>query len=190
MKKTIVKNKPSGYGSSQGGIMVPVGFDPLNNQVSLNYGKQQLSGTGVIADVLGSMAGVAGGLGAAYLSGGNPYIIAGGSTMAGNSVKGVAEMLGLGHKSKPMKGSGVIPQYFIDFVDRLIYNKKTFNYIKDAISKFELSPQLKTRLARAASELISGMSGSGVKRVGKKRALTGRGGVFQPNTSNYGMVKF
>ena len=191
MNKTIVKNKPNGYGSSSGGIMSPVGYDPLYNGVSLNVGKQQLKGTGIIAEIAGSMAGVAGGLAAAYTSGGNPYIIAGGSTLASSSVKSLAEMIGLGHKN--MKGMGIIPQHFIEFVDRLISNKKTLSQIKSAISNFELSQDLKTKLTKAVSSLLKSMSGNGNMKMKSLRAnkmLKGAGGVYFPNTSSYGLVKF
>ena len=200
MNKTVVKNRPSGYSISQGGSYAVAGFDPLNYKVSNSSGKnmigsghssKQMIGNGIIAEIAGSMAGVAGGIAGAYASGGNPYIIAGASTAVGGSIKSLAEMIGLGHKG--MKGLGIIPQHFITFVDNLISNKKTFAQIKNAIMNFELSADLKSKLSRAVGSLLKSMSGSGhvkMKLVRKSKMLKGSGGVFQPNISTYGLVKF
>ena len=200
MNKTVVKNRPSGYSISQGGSYAVAGFDPLNYKVSNPSGKnmigsghssKQMVGNGLIAEIAGSMAGVAGGIAGAYASGGNPYIIAGSSTAVGGSIKSLAEMIGLGHKG--MKGLGLIPQHYITFVDNLISNKKTFSQIKNAIMNFELSSDLKSKLSRAVGSLLKSMSGSGhmkIKLVRKSKMIKGSGGVFQPNISAYGLVKF
>ena len=201
MNKTVVKNRPSGYSISQGGSYAVSGFDPLNYKVSNPSGKNMIgsghsrdvpsmNGYGLIAEIAGSMAGVAGGIAGAYASGGNPYIIAGSSTAVGGSIKSLAEMIGLGHKG--MKGLGIIPQHYITFVDNLISNKKTFSQIKNAIMNFELSSDLKSKLSRAVGSLLKSMSGSGhVKmKLVRKSKMLGSGGVFQPNISAYGLVKF
>ena len=198
MNKTVVKNNPSGYSISQGGTYAVVRYDPQNYKVSNPSGKnmigsgskqmsKQMTGNGIIAE----MAGVAGGLAGAYASGGNPYIIAGASTAVGGSIKSLAEMIGLGHKG--MKGLGLIPQHYITFVDNLISNKKTFSQIKNAIMNFELSADLKSKLSKAVGSLLKSLSGSGkhtMKLVRKAKMMKGNGGVFSPNISAYGLVKF
>jgi hypothetical protein len=63
--------------------------------------------------------------------------------------------------------------------------------------KFELSPELKTRLSKAVSSLLRSMSGGAkhtltarpVKRKSHKM-MTGAGGVLQPQVSAYGLAKF
>jgi hypothetical protein len=199
MNKTVVKNKPSGYSASQGGIYAPVGYDPLNINVSLPVSTQKLSGNGHMmkgyglgADILSGVVGTAGGIFSAAYSAGNPYAISIGSTVGSALGKSVGELIGL----------GVIPQKFIDFVDRLISNGKTMSQIKSSIMKFELSPELKAKLSRAVSSLLRSMSGEGMMktkvvsgdRKRKKRMMTGGASdpmsLTKPNASNYGIVKF
>ena len=184
-----VKINPSGYSISQGGTYGVVGFDPLNYKVSsissnnssgtplsggngglYRAGSGLLRGGGLGAEVIGSMAGVVGGVAGAWLSGANPYIVAGSTTAVGGIAKSLAEMIGLGH----MKGGGLIPQKYIDFVDRLISNKKTLSQIKNAIMNFELSSELKAKLSKAVSSLLNkgggGQRGSGIVRSKLTRA--------------------
>ena len=242
-----VKINPSGYSISQGGTYGVVGFDPLNYKVSSissnntsgsslsggngglyrtgsMTGSGTLRGGGLGAEVIGSMAGVVGGVAGAWLSGANPYVIAGSTTAVGGIAKSLAEMIGLGH----MKGGALIPQKYIDFIDRLISNKKTLAQIKSAIMNFELSSELKAKLSKAVSSLLNrggghtgggapGKRGSGIvrskltrasgvrspkgrkhesregtktKQMERSRAMSGSGGVFQPNVSAYGLAKF
>lgn len=202
--KTVVKIKPAGYSSSQGGSYGPIGFDPLNYKVSNPSGVQMVGGAGGLyrvgsmtgtghkmngyglgAEIVGSVGGVLGGLAGTYISGANPFVIAGASTAVGGVFKSIAEQIGL----------GIIPQFYIDFVDRLIGNQKTLSEIKSAIMKFELSSELKTRLSKAVSSLLKSMSGGAgsnkkSNRKVKRRMIKGSGGVFQPNTSDFGLVKF
>jgi uncharacterized protein YjbI with pentapeptide repeats len=104
-----------------------------------------------------------------------------------------------------MMGLGVIPQRYIDFVDRLINNGETMKQIKNAIMKFELSPELKAKLSKAVSSLLNSMSGSGrrnkkmsgagLRGAGLRGAgLRGAGlrgaGIFSPNVSAYGLARF
>jgi hypothetical protein len=230
MNKTVVKNKPSGYASSQGGTYATVGFDPLNYKVSNPSGVQMIgsgikggagglsgtplyrvgsmTGSGLGADIIGSVGGVLGGIVGTYVSGANPFVIAGASTAVGGVFKSIGEQIGLGHK-----GGAVIPQKYIDFVDRLIGNQKSLSEIKSAIMKFELSPELKTRLSKAVSSLLRSMSGGALSvampkvklirpRAGGTRSgskvkprmrvgpMSGSGGVFQPQVSAYGLAKF
>ena len=180
MNKTIVKIKPSGYSISQGGSYGTIGYDPLNYKVS-NPSSSNLIGAGLGAEIIGSVGGVLGGIAGTYISGGNPFVVAGGSTAVGGVFKSIGEMIGL----------GVIPQKYIDFVDKLIGNQKTFSEIKKAITNFELSQELKTRLSKAVSSLLRNMSGSGkVKLMRRSRTMIGKGGIFQPNVSAYGLVRF
>ena len=195
MNKTVVKIRPSGYSVSQGGSYGTVGFDPLNYKVS-NPSSANLIGGGLGAEIIGSVGGVLGGIAGTYVSGANPFVIAGASTAVGGVFKSIGEMIGLGH----MKGKGVIPQKYIEFVDRLISNDKTLTEIKKAIMNFELSPELKTRLSKAVSSLLRSMSGNGKKMIKSKKSMNsmksmksmkGKGGVFiTPNISTYGLVKF
>lgn len=194
MNKTVVKNKPSGYSSSQGGIYGVVGYDPLNMGVSLPVSTQKLSGNGHMmkgkglgADILSGIVGTAGGVFSAAYSGSNPYAISVGSTVGSALGKSIGEMIGL----------GVIPQHFIDFVDRLISNGKTMSQIKNSIMKFELSPELKAKLSKAVSSLLRSMSGQGMMKtrvMRKKRMMIGGANdpmsITRPNASTYGLAKF
>jgi len=186
MSKTIVKNKPSGYGSSQGGIYGVVSYDPLNLQVSLPVSSQKstgnMNGRGLGAEILSGVVGTAGGILSGTYSGMNPYAISAGSTVGSALGKSIGEMIGL----------GVIPQKFIDFVDRLISNGQTRTQIKNAIMKFELSPELKAKLSKAVSSLLNSMSGSGKMKtkVRRSKKMVGSGGIFSPNVSAYGLAKF
>ena len=209
MNKTVVKIKPAGYASSQGGRYGTVGYDPLNYKVSNPSGVQMvggagglynevplrmgsMTGTGLGAEIIGSVGGVLGGLAGSYISGANPFVVAGASTAVGGVFKSIGEQIGL----------GVIPQKYIDFVDRLINNKKTFAQIKLAIMNFELSSELKNKLSKAVSSLLRGGGYTKVKLItrGRKpttakmmernRNMSGSGGVFQPNVSAYGLAKF
>ena len=214
--KTVVKIKPAGYAASQGGTYGTVGYDPLNYKVSNPSGVQMvggagglyrrgsMTGTGLGAEIIGSVGGVLGGLAGTYISGANPFVVAGASTAVGGVFKSIGEQIGL----------GVIPQRYIDFVDRLINNKKTFAQIKSAIMNFELSSDLKSKLSKAVSSLLRGggyTKAKAVKQVklttrGRKpttardpsrskmmernRTMSGSGGVFQPQVSAYGLAKF
>jgi hypothetical protein len=193
MNKTVVKNKPMGYGSSQGGIYGVVSYDPLNMSVSLPVSTQKttgnMNGKGLGADILSGVFGTGGGILSGTYSGLNPYAISVGSTVGSALGKSIGEMIGL----------GIIPQKFIDFVDRLISNGQTRSQIKNAIMKFELSPELKAKLSKAVSSLLNSMSGSGMiktkvvrrpKVVRSKKRMVGSGGVFQPNVSAFGLAKF
>lgn len=216
MNKTVVKIKPAGYASSQGGTYATVGYDPLNYKVSNPSGVQMvggagglyrrgsMTGTGLGAEIIGSVGGVLGGLAGTYISGANPFVVAGASTAVGGVFKSIGEQIGL----------GVIPQRYIDFVDRLINNKKTFAQIKSAIMNFELSSELKNKLSKAVSSLLRGggytkalsvakpkavkqvklttrgRKPTTAKMMARSRTMIGSGGVFQPNVSNYGLAKF
>jgi hypothetical protein len=193
-KQTVVKNRPMGYGSSQGGIYAPVSYDPNNLKVSVPVSTQKLTGSGmrgkgIGAEIIGSMAGVAGGVGGAWVSGGNPYIVAGASTAVGGVAKSIAEMIGLGQK-----GGATIPQAYINFVDRLIRDGKTFSQIKSSIMNFELSPELKSKLSKAVSSLLRSMSGQGKKKMVRTKVMIGMGSdpmtIMRPNSSSYGLAKF
>ena len=195
MNKTVVKNKPMGYASSQGGTYGTVGYDPLNYKVSNPSGVQMIgnghsmNGKGLGAEIVGSVGGVLGGIAGSYISGANPFVVAGSSTAVGGVFKSIAEQIGLGNKN----GGAIIPQKYIDFVDRLIGNQKSLSEIKTAIMKFELSPELKTRLSKAVSSLLRSMSGSGKVKLMRRKSnkiMSGSGGVFQPNVSAYGLAKF
>ena len=191
MNKTVVKNKPMGYSVSQGGTYGTVGYDPLNYKVSNPSGIQMIgnghsmNGKGLGAEIVGSVGGVLGGIAGTYISGANPFVVAGASTAVGGVFKSIAEQIGL--------GGAIIPQKYIDFVDRLIGNQKSLSEIKTAIMKFELSPELKIRLSKAVSSLLRSMSGSGKVKLMRRKSnkmMKGSGGVFQPNVSAYGLAKF
>lgn len=104
-KTKLYKNKPtngvrrsSGFSSSLGGIYPVVGFDPLNNKVSVKSGNsQQLKGGGVPADIIGVMGAVSGGI-VGSMSG-NPYLVGLSSYAGGAAGHGVAKLIGLGNKS-------------------------------------------------------------------------------------------
>ena len=98
IKTTNGVRRSSGFSRSLGGIYPVVGFDPLNNKVSVPAGKsQQLLGGGVPADLFGVVGAVSGSI-VGSMSG-NPYVVGLAAYTGGAAGHTLAKLIGLGNKS-------------------------------------------------------------------------------------------